>query len=246
MTKTILVGNGYWGSKIYEKLLKVSNLLSVQSSKDYDPNLFEKADWVFVATPMSTHYKIVKDCLYRGVNVFVEKPFTSSLFDASELVSLAKERNKLLYIDNVFLHRDELLSSSFLARKNIRFIWRKSGPFNDTLINDLLYHDLYILISKIGYSPIEKLNIKINESNLFLAEFQYGELHVVIDYNRISSQFYKTIILDDVPLRFLNQDQDPLFDIINKCLTENHDFALNNELNLLTMQTMDFIRKFTL
>jgi len=79
LDKTILVGNGYWGGKILAKLLKVSNVISVQSSNNYDPNLFEKADWVFVATPMASHYEIVKDCLIREVNVFVEKPFTNSV-----------------------------------------------------------------------------------------------------------------------------------------------------------------------
>jgi virulence factor len=90
--KTVLVGNGYWGSKIHEKLLKVSDVLSVQSSKNYNPNLFENADWVFVATPIASHYDIVKDCIIKGINVFVEKPFASSVAKASELIELAKKK----------------------------------------------------------------------------------------------------------------------------------------------------------
>jgi predicted dehydrogenase len=43
-------------------------------------------DCVMIATPTSSHKKLVMDCLDAGMHVFVEKPFALSLGDAEEMV----------------------------------------------------------------------------------------------------------------------------------------------------------------
>jgi hypothetical protein len=141
------------------------------------------------------------------------------------------------------LYRFELLNCAFRPLQNIQFIWHKYGPFNDLIINDLLYHDLYILVSKIGVFPIEGFVVKFNQPHVFVAQFRYGNITVEIDYNRLSMHSHKTIFLDGAPIRFSNQDQDPLMEIILGCLTERHDFELNQEINLQTMRIMDYIKE---
>lgn len=236
MIKTILVGNGYWGSKILKKLMTLSKVLEVQDSKNYDPYEFEKADWVFVSTPLTSHYKIVKDCLNRNTNVFVEKPFVSSLNEAMELIELSRVKNKFLYIDNLFLFRSELLNTEFYVSKKIKFIWHKVGPYNDSFINDLLYHDLYILISKIGFFSVDCVRVKVSQTDMFLIEFMYGNIKIEIDYRRKFEKSNKIIFLDEKPLKFSKQNQDPLYHVIFSCLNESHDFSLNQKLNLQTMK----------
>jgi hypothetical protein len=236
MIKTLIVGNGYWGKIIQEKLFKVSNVISIQSSVNYDPRLFEKAEWIFVVTPVSSHYQIVKECLINGVNVFVEKPFTNTFEEAKELVSLARLNNKILYVDNVFLHRSELFNLGPLSFNKIKFFWHKFGPFKDSIINDLLYHDLYILISIKGVFSVKNLVIKVNQFNVVKFKFQYGSILVEMDYNRIGEQYYKSIFFDGKQIKFTSNDQDPLMDIILGCLNESHDFYYNQELNLETMK----------
>jgi len=243
VVNTILVGNGYWGSKILEKLNKLSKVIEVQSSNNYNPNVFEKADWVFVSTPFSTHYRIVKDCILKGVNVFVEKPFTNSVEEAFELIQLAREKNVLLYIDNVFLHRSELLEFSSLALNSIKFIWHKFGPFNDSIINDLLYHDLYILISKFGFFPIEKFLVNVYQPDKLIVEFIYSNIKIEIDYNRRIHCIQKSIFIDNISINFLNEYQDPLYEIIFSCLYHKHNFFSNQELNLKTMILFNDIKK---
>ena len=147
MIKTGLIGHGYWGKKIEHKLLQLSELQFIQTSVTYNPKIFSSVDWVFIATPADTHSAIVKDCIGKGVNIFVEKPFCSSSLEAQELLLLANEKKTILYVDNIFLSRSELVNVKNLQYKTIKFHWHKNGPFNDNLINDLLYHDLYILIN---------------------------------------------------------------------------------------------------
>jgi hypothetical protein len=125
----------------------------------------------------------------------------------------------------------------------VQFIWYKYGPFNDSLINDLLYHDLYILVSKVGSFSVESFTLYVCDRDVFRAHFKYSTFEVEIDYNRLKTDLHKTICIDGEPLTFSHLDQDPLMDIILDCLTENHDFKSNQDLNLRTMEIMDFITR---
>lgn len=51
---------------------------------------------VYIATPNLLHYAQAKQVLLAGKHVILEKPFTTKLSDAEELVRMAKERNLLL------------------------------------------------------------------------------------------------------------------------------------------------------
>lgn len=49
-----------------------------------------KPDVVHITTPPLSHYEIAKFCLERGCHVYVEKPFTVSVGEARDLLSLAE------------------------------------------------------------------------------------------------------------------------------------------------------------
>lgn len=56
----------------------------------------ETIDLVVVATSNDMHYPMAKRALEAGKHVVVEKPFTNTVDQADELISLAKERNLVL------------------------------------------------------------------------------------------------------------------------------------------------------
>jgi predicted dehydrogenase len=60
-------------------------------------------DAVAVVTPVWTHYSFAKSALENGKHVFVEKPFTASSAEASELIDLAAARNLRIMVDHTFL-----------------------------------------------------------------------------------------------------------------------------------------------
>ncbi len=55
----------------------------------------ERLDFVIIATPTKFHYPMVKYALEKGVHTFCEKPFSLTLNEGEELVSLA-DRNNLV------------------------------------------------------------------------------------------------------------------------------------------------------
>ncbi|MDR0920402.1 MAG: Gfo/Idh/MocA family oxidoreductase [Oscillospiraceae bacterium] len=56
----------------------------------------KNVDVIYVATPMSEHFKNVKECLLNGKNVLCEKAFTCTYEEAKELTELAKSRKVFL------------------------------------------------------------------------------------------------------------------------------------------------------
>jgi scyllo-inositol 2-dehydrogenase (NADP+) len=53
---------------------------------------------VVIATPNDTHYPFARQCLEAGRDVVVDKPFTTTLEEANELVQLAKKLGRLLTV----------------------------------------------------------------------------------------------------------------------------------------------------
>src|SRR5579872_2271284 len=53
---------------------------------------------VVIATPNTSHYPLARQCLLAGRHVVVDKPFTTTYGEATELIDLAKKRGLLLTV----------------------------------------------------------------------------------------------------------------------------------------------------
>ena len=60
-------------------------------------------DAIAVVSPVWTHYELTKAALNNGKHVFVEKPFTSNVAQAEELINLAEQKNLKIMVDHTFL-----------------------------------------------------------------------------------------------------------------------------------------------
>src|SRR5262245_66210914 len=58
---------------------------------------------VVIATPLMTHYALVKEALEAGKDVLVEKPICYTAHEAQELVELAETNGRILMCRHVFL-----------------------------------------------------------------------------------------------------------------------------------------------
>jgi scyllo-inositol 2-dehydrogenase (NADP+) len=81
---------------------------------------------IAIATPNETHFPFAKRCLEAGRHVVVDKPFTSTLAEARELVELARKHDRVLTVyqdrrfDGDFRTVQELLAKGSLG-KIVRF-----------------------------------------------------------------------------------------------------------------------------
>jgi len=231
---TGLVGYGYWGKIIDSKLPQ--NLLEGN---------FDRAKWIFIATPPPSHYELVKKYLNEFKNVFCEKPLTLDFVQAEELIKISKENNVRLYTDNIFLLRDEIRNTKLIPCENITFNWFKKGPFKDSLVNDLLYHDLYLLIHFMGVEKISGINYIKNTNSLLKIEFTYGKVRVKINYDRDrDGEKTKNIITDHQIIDLSNPYNDPLQESIDLCLSDKMDFESNQKMTLETMKLLTYFIKY--
>ncbi len=145
------IGGGYWGKNLIRNLAELDQLdiicdsdgdtlakyskkyPHIQTAANYEEILNDdEIDAVVIATPASTHYEIVKQALMAGKDVLVEKPFTTNLKDARELVDIATEKDLILMVGMVFLYNaavkkiKELIQSGELGNIHYLFFQRRN------------------------------------------------------------------------------------------------------------------------
>lgn len=119
MKKIAVIGAGYWGKNLVRNFHDFGILALVcdsndevlkQISKEYDVDTtssfsetLEREDikGIAIATPVTTHYQMVKEALLAGKDVFVEKPVALSTAEAQELVEIAEENNRILMVGHL-------------------------------------------------------------------------------------------------------------------------------------------------
>ncbi len=120
-----VIGYGYWGPNIVrnffataactvkmvadgrsERLsLLAKSFPSIQGVKNAEEVIGSKdIDAVVIATPVYTHFALAKRVLEQGKHVLIEKPMTSSVKEADELISLAAQKGLTLMADHTFLY----------------------------------------------------------------------------------------------------------------------------------------------
>jgi predicted dehydrogenase len=123
--KVGVIGYGYWGPNIVRNFFATPdctvrmvadgrperlNLLaktfpSIQGVKDAEDIIASKeVDAIVIATPVHTHFELAKRSLLQGKHVLIEKPMTSSVREADELIELATKKGLTLMADHTFLY----------------------------------------------------------------------------------------------------------------------------------------------
>ncbi len=101
-----------------EKTLKIKDDFNINMAcSDIEEFLKSNIDVVYVAVPNNLHFEIAKVVLENGKHVILEKPFTSTLQEAEELIAIAKSKKLIIFeaISNqylpTYLETKKLLSS---------------------------------------------------------------------------------------------------------------------------------------
>lgn len=225
-----IIGRGYFGTKIYETLKDSHEIVFFTGRDlliDYD------IDWAVVASSNDSHYKLVDDFINRGIDVFCEKPLTTNFSDAIELLNRAKRTGVKLYVDDIFLYNSEYLAKREAMRNasELTFSWKKFGSFKDNIVNNLTYHDLYILVDLFGYHRIRGLQSTVNRINEKVYTFEYDSKKITLEYNRLfMGKSEKTVTYDKNVCDFTKSKNNSLSDMFSAVFSEKVDFNRNEEL----------------
>ncbi len=241
---SILFGNRYWGSIVKEKIKGLTNLLLVVDSKT-DSKLIDKtllsADIAFICSPTSTHYSIVKQCIDNNIKcIFCTKPFTGDYEKAKELFNIADSMGVNIFVDNLFLFRNEIIKFHLKDPKRISFYWMNQC-IRENIFDSLLYHDLYLLLK---WSASDRWRIKtscIKDETLYLF-MSNGYQSCAFNYNTGNRCKKKCIIIDSHVINLNYPQNDPLKECIIDMIEGNIDYDLSKKVTLDTLNLLSYIK----
>lgn len=121
-----------------------------------------KVDAVTIAASTQAHYELTKLFLSHGVHVNVEKPMTSTLEQAEELVKLAKSKNLCLQVGHVERFNPALQAARAKLEMPLFIECHRLAPFKPRgvdvdVVLDLMIHDLDVILSLVK-SPVKSIS----------------------------------------------------------------------------------------
>ena len=172
-----LVGAGHMGQyhgRVYAELWDVDlvGIVDVDPNRaaaiaaQYDTAAFDdhraligRVDVASVAVPTEQHFDVTRDLLEAGISVLVEKPITPTLVEARELYAIARRAGTALEVGHVERFNGAVQELRKIVERPILIESRRLGPFvprvqKDTVIMDLMIHDIDIVLALVGSEPV--------------------------------------------------------------------------------------------
>jgi predicted dehydrogenase len=142
-----------------EKAKNVGNELNLKVFNDLDSLLLE-VDAVNVVTPTSTHKAVAHAALNADCHLFIEKPIMESEEDASKIIALAKEKDKILQVGHIERFNPAMLALEDVDIKPVFIESHRLAPFNPrgtdvAVILDLMIHDLDLILMLVNSKVIQ-------------------------------------------------------------------------------------------
>lgn len=180
---------------------------------------------VVVATPVSTHYEIARQCLLADKSVLVEKPLGMSSCQSADLVRLSRQRERTLMVGHTFEYSAPVLKASEIINSGelgeifyISCVRANLGLFQRD-INvawDLATHDVSIILMLLGQMPHRvtcqgdsHYRSKVEDVALITLHFPHGVIAFIhvswLDPNKIRRATVvgskKMLVYDDTALQ---------------------------------------------
>jgi len=236
-----VVGLGYWGPNLVRNfssngISKVSAICDVNKNRmmkigqqypstrqftNYE-DLLSEVDAVAIATPVDTHYKLAKMALEAGKHCLVEKPMTSNVAEAEELIDIAQKNALVLAVDHTFLftgavrkikgiiesgelgeiwYYDSVRINLGLFQRDVNVVW-DLAPHDLSIMDYLIRKEATSLvclgISHVpsGLADVAYLNLEFG--NGFAANFHVNWLSPVKIRSTIIGGSKKMLVYDDM------------------------------------------------
>ena len=105
-----------------------------------------------IAVPTPFHHAIAKDFLRKGIDVLLEKPISTTLEEADELIELAESHGRILQIGHLERFSGPLLALEGVVQDPMFIESNRLGPFllrgtEVDVVLDLMIHDIDIILS---------------------------------------------------------------------------------------------------
>jgi predicted dehydrogenase len=114
--------------------------------------LLPLVDAVSIVVPTSLHHQVGMACLNSGVDIMLEKPMTTTVGEADELIALGAEKNKIIQVGHleqfnpaIMAMEEHLTTPIFIESHRIHIF--KNRALDVDVVLDLMIHDIDIILS---------------------------------------------------------------------------------------------------
>lgn len=186
----------------YSRALEVANKTDSKPFINYK-DLYAQLQAVSIVVPTPLHYVIAKDFLEHDINVLLEKPMTTTLKEADELIAIARARGLILQIGHLERFNPAYLAVEGIV-KNPLFIeshrlnsFQERGTEVDVIL-DIMIHDIDVILNLVcaDVKEIHAVGVPVISSMIDIAnarlEFENGCV-VNVTASRISDKNMRKI-----------------------------------------------------
>lgn len=150
-----------------QRAQEIAHRYNVPVYPDYH-DLVGKVDGVTIVVPTIYHHEVGKFFLEKGIHTLLEKPITSTLKEASELVRLSKENQVILQVGHVERFNAGLIKLKEYIKNPMFIEGHRLAPFDPRVkdigvVMDLMIHDIDIVLSliKSEIKQIDAVGVKV-------------------------------------------------------------------------------------
>lgn len=266
-----LVGYGYWGPNVArqlnankrikfklicekkpERLARAREVFLNQVSYelDYSKVLDDpEIDAVCLAVETSAHFELARQAILAGKHVYVEKPFTSTVFEAIALKELAAERRRIIHVDHIMVFHPcimkikECIDSGEVGdllyfdaqRMNLGQIKKDVSSMWDLAVHDLSIIDYLagsrepFYVSAVGerhYNPKETITFLTLRYEGFIAHIKSSWISPIKERKLIVAGTKRMIVFDDTKISEKLMIYDKGVDIVSGDNIEYMDYVV--------------------
>ena len=142
---------------------QIASELGTQAVSEFD-KIRDEVEAVSIVVPTQKHFAIARDCLLAGKHVLLEKPMTTTVAEAKELVDIARSNSLILQIGHLERFNPAVLALENVMHQPMFIESHRVAPFNPrgadvNVILDLMIHDIDIILDMVA-SPVTNIRAK--------------------------------------------------------------------------------------
>jgi predicted dehydrogenase len=130
---------------------EVAATLGTRAYTDYR-DLIGKVDAVSIVVPTSDHFEVSRTLLENDVDLLVEKPFTTTLDEADELIRISEARGLLVQVGHLERFNPAVVALKDIIKKPLfieshRLSTFKARATDVSVVLDLMIHDIDFILN---------------------------------------------------------------------------------------------------
>ena len=162
-----------------ESLKYICSEFSVNALQSIEETIFS-CDAVHIVTPTNTHFDIAKKFLDHKKDVFIEKPITNTVEEASYLINLAKKNGCIIQVGHIERFNPTINRLKELVDNPHYIEIERLAPFQARgtevpVVLDLMVHDIDLILEMVD-SPLE--NVQASGAKMMSDTIDLAHAHI--------------------------------------------------------------------